>query len=156
MKSSLTPAVLNVEPRAFGVEPVALSVEIVPSRVSRACLILVAAAAAAAVLHAAIPWPAKLAAIGALSAIALWTGCSQSRSRGRLRWREGWTWTGGDGDERPLRLRSATLWPGLIVLDFAFADARGGLTLTLWRDSLDADAARRLRIHLRHSPVFAE
>ncbi len=132
------------------------SVELRPSRAIYLTLIALALGAIAATLVADLP---RLWRIGAVIGELGYTGyClrQQARQRGRLQWREGWRWQPHDGIEQLLQLQSATVWPGLIVLVFRDAVARRSLTLALWRDSLDADAARRLRVVLRHSPVFGE
>ncbi len=75
--------------------------------------------------------------------------------RGVLLWRDGcWFWV-DDGGEYSLQLRAATLWPGLIVLRMRESTGRSRV-FTLLADSSDRDAQRRLRVCLRHLPVFAE
>ncbi|MDB6061079.1 MAG: hypothetical protein JWM78_1182 [Verrucomicrobiaceae bacterium] len=134
----------------------ALSVEIKPSRIFYGALCAVVLVALAAIWFAAIPVLAR-AGLGLLALIyagyCIRTECQQC---GRLQWREGGLWQLNAGAERALELRAATLWPGLLVLSFKEAATRRNLTLTLWRDSLHADDARKLRVHLRHLPVFGE
>lgn len=97
-----------------------------------------------------------------------WQLRSHSQQRGLLLWQEEWQWIERNAEPRTLELRRAVIWPGLIVLrfrDVAF-DRRlvswhrylrhRNLTLTLCRDSLSADDARRLRAYLRHWPVLAD
>lgn len=143
----------------FSPSPTALSVEIRPSRIFCFALSTVALFALAAIFHATVPivlraWLATAALLYAWFCLR-----THRRQRGRLLWHEGWIWIRFDGVECALQLRSATLWPGLIVLQFRdlqtdAAKTRRSLTFTLWRDSLDSEAARRLRVYLRHAPVF--
>lgn len=134
----------------------ALNVEIRPSRAIYAALTAFALSAIAAAIYADIPWWLQLSAIVVALLYASYCVRGQARQRGRLQWRESWSWQPQTGVERWLQLRVVTLWPGLIVLVFRDPVARNTLTLTLWRDSLDADAARQLRVCLRHMPVFVE
>jgi hypothetical protein len=142
MKSSLLPSVLNLEIR--------------PSRIINAALIGFALCAMAAIFYAAIPWLWRSVAIASALIYAAYCRRLQLRQCGRLQWRESWSWQSSSGPERLLQLRSATLWPGLIVLVFRDVATRRHLTFALWRDSLDIDDARQLRVCLRHAPVFAE
>lgn len=134
----------------------ALNVEIRPSRVIYAALTGFALSAMAAAVYADISWWLQLSSVAVALLYAGFCVRGQARQRGRLQWRESWSWQPQDGVECWLQLRVVTLWPGLIVLVFRDAVARRNLTFTLWRDSLDADAARQLRVCLRHMPVFVE
>lgn len=76
---------------------------------------------------------------------------------GWLAWRgEHWSWRDQDDHEYILHLRQATLWRGLVVLRFSDPLHRRARVFALLADSLEADAQRRLRIGLRHMPVFSE
>lgn len=134
----------------------ALNVEIRPSRAIYAALTGFALSAVGAAIYADTPLWLQLAAIAVALIYAGYCIRGQAQQRGRLQWRESWSWQPQGGVERWLQLRVVTLWPGLIVLVFRDPVARRNLTLTLWRDSLDADAARQLRVWLRHMPVFVE
>jgi len=99
---------------------------------------------------------------------AAWQLRCHIQKRGLLLWQEGWRWVAFNCEPRTLELRHAVVWPGLIVLRFNdvapnhLSVARylnlkpRNLTLTLCRDSLSADEARRLRAYLRHWPVLAD
>lgn len=134
--------------------PTALRVEIRPSNYFRVALIGVASAALGANFYAELMWPLRgLLVIAAL----IYSGyCwrTQARQRGILQWRTTWLWSGADGVERALRLRHSTVWPSVIVMNFRDAESKQKFVLTLFRDSLDADCARRLRVYLNHFPVF--
>jgi hypothetical protein len=71
-----------------------------------------------------------------------------------LRWDGGgWWWRDRSGGENQARLRHATLWPGLLVLNF-LDNAGRRRALVLLPDSAAADELRRLRVYLRHADVF--
>ena len=115
----------------------------------------IAAIAIAALCYGTIPIALRAAGI---VAVLLYSGDGLRRLQlcsGWLSWRDSWMWRTAN-TERALELRSTTLWPGLIVLSFIDAASRRPLTMTLWRDSVAADDARRLRVWLRHFPVFAD
>lgn len=137
--------------------PRALRAEIKPSKVFRALLAGMALAALGAIFYAALAWPLRvLLAIGVF-VYGAYCWRAQMRQRGVLEWRSTWLWRGADGNERALRLRHSTVWPGLIVLVFHGERRAEKFTLALWPDSFpanDSDAARRLRLHLHHFPVF--
>lgn len=133
-----------------------LDVELFPSLILRALLAALALPAWAAIVLSALPVTLKIA-LGLMVAgyLALqWRrhgGC-----RGGLRWDgAGWWWRDARGEVAPLQLRGATLWPGLLVLDFRAADG-GGWALVLLPDSAAADELRRLRAVLHHFEVYGE
>lgn len=134
----------------------ALNVEIRPSRAIYAALTGLALSAIAAAIYADIPWWLQLSAVVVAVVYASYCIREQARQHGRLQWRDSWCWQPQVGAERWLQLRAVTLWPGLIVLVFRDPATRKKLTLTLWRDSLNTEAARQLRVCLRHLPVFVE
>ncbi len=51
-------------------------------------------------------------------------------------------------------LVQATVWSWLVVLNFREEESRKTHSLVLWPDSADKQQLRRLRIVLRHLPVF--
>lgn len=133
-----------------------LDVELFPSLILRALLAALALPAWAAIALSALPVTLKIA-LGLMVAgyLALqWRrhgGC-----RGGLRWDgAGWWWRDARGAVAPLRFRGATLWPGLLVLDFRAADG-SRRALVLLPDSAAADGLRRLRAVLRHFEVYGE
>ena len=143
MSSSITPAPLRVE--------------IKPSIYFRIALICVASLALGAIVYAELTWPLRLSLI---VATLLYSGYCwlQQRQFGVLQWRSVWFWRSVDGRERALNLQHCTVWPGLIVLTFRDAERRQKFVLVLLPDSFvrgDGDAARRLRVHLNHFPVFS-
>jgi hypothetical protein len=125
-----------------------------PSRALNFALTAISMGAGAALFYADLPVLVRIAAAALALSYAAYCRHLQARQRGRLQWRETWLWQPQEGVERMLQLRSATLWPGLIVLVFRDAATRRALTFALWRDSLHADDGRRLRVSLRHAPVF--
>jgi hypothetical protein len=145
-----------------------LRIEIRPSNFILIANTALALSALAAIAQTSLPFSLQLVAC----AIALVYAARQLRlhirQRGLLLWQEGWQWVELNREPRLLELRRAVIWPGLIVLRFDEATLNrrlvlwyrnfkdSNLTLTLCRDSLDADEARRLRAYLRHWPVLAE
>ena len=140
--------------------PAALRVELTPSRRLRAALILVGALALAAVARAALPVPLRLVLAAAVLAEVLLllrrhTGLWGGRACSGLVWDgAGWLWLCG-AEARPALLRRATLWPGLLLLDFRCEGSRRPHPVLLLPDSAAADDLRRLRVYLRHLPVFS-
>jgi len=67
----------------------------------------------------------------------------------------GWIWWRG-GEQRPVLLQRATIWPGFVLLVFRCARGGGRRALLLLPDSAARDTLRRLRVYLRHLPVFDE
>lgn len=154
--------------------PEPLNVEVSSSAILRAALIVLALLVLFALAQAALsPWWRA-----ASSAVVLFyllyglrghTGLCGALACTALRWDGAvWWWRGGDGDE-PVSLRRATLWPGFILLEFRtehrgstrmfsvstlLARTRSRRVLLLLPDSASAHALRRLRVHLRHLPVF--
>jgi hypothetical protein len=55
-----------------------------------------------------------------------------------------------------LLLERATVWPSFIALRFRDRSSGKRQFFTLLPDSLEVDMQRRLRLHLRHMPVFGE
>lgn len=146
-KSSLTPI-------APGAESAALRIELRPSRILRGALIALAAIVLMAIYRAALPH-ALQGALGALLVIhLLYSLRRETRCSGLLSWRSGqWLWMDGHAREHRLYLRAATAWRVSIVLRFREQDG-GAQVFTLLPDSAARDALRRLRVGLRHMPVF--
>ncbi len=143
-RSSISPTALAVEPR--------------PSRWLTLLQLAAALLALIAIARSGVAWPLR----GALAAVLIWMVWSSLRRQGRfggrapcrrLSWRDGrWLWVGADGRSTALRLRRAVVWRHLVVMHFA--GPGGPRSLCLLPDSLDADALRRLRLCLRHLPVY--
>lgn len=139
----------------FSPSPAPLSVELRPSTHLRNALIGGGCAAGAAICHADLPWWLRGILLACAAFYLASTLQRQARLRGTLRWRDGgWSWRDCEGAEQSLRLREAVLWPGLIALDFVDAENGRRWPLTIVADSADADSLRRLRVCLRHLPVF--
>jgi hypothetical protein len=128
----------------------------------RAALLLTAAFALLALARTALPWPAlALTAVAVcgdtLLALRRHTGWWGKPAATALRWDgSGWLWIDAGGRHTALTLRHATLWRGLILLRFRCAATGKNRVLALLPDSAERDALRRLRVHLRHLPVFAQ
>lgn len=136
--------------------PAPLRVELYPSRRLQGLLVALAVFIQLAILQAAVPLSLRLALSAALSLHLLHLLRVAARCRGCLSWRgEYWLWAGGGASAgRFLRLRQATAWPGLIVLRFREWPRGAEEVFVLLPDSAAPDAQRRLRIALRHMPVF--
>jgi hypothetical protein len=111
----------------------------------------------AAILYSAVDWRGQLVCtLLLLGHLGLLLHC-HTQLAGCLMWRTGgWLWTDYRGAECVLELQSAALWPGLIVLRFRVAATGKIRIFTLLHDSFAADMQRRLRVYLRHMPVFAD
>jgi hypothetical protein len=122
-----------------------------------AALLTVGAGALAAVWYSAIDGHARLffALLLLVHLCVLLRRCA--RSPGILVWRgETWCWIDRSAHELELNLQQATLWPGLMVLRFSEQDTQKTRVFVLLHDSVDSDTQRRLRMYLRHLPVFAK
>lgn len=145
-----------------------LRIEIRPSNFILIANTALALSALTAIAQTSLPFSLQLVAWVIALVYAMWQLRLQTRQRGLLLWQEGWQWVEPKREPRLLELRRAVIWPGLIVLRFDEAALsrrpvpwyqyfkNSNLTLTLCRDSLSADEARRLRAYLRHWPVLAE
>lgn len=154
--------------------PEPLNVEISPSAILRAALIVLALLVLFALAQAALsPWW-RVASSAAVLFYLLYglrghTGLWGASACTALRWDGTVWWWRGDGGDEPILLRRATLWPGFILLEFRIehmGSARmfsvqaflsrtcSRRVLLLLPDSASAHALRRLRVHLRHLPVF--
>ena len=141
--------------------PEPLNVELFPSSYLRAALIALALLSLCAVLRSALPLFLQAAlmlatAVYTLSLLRRHTGLWGRGACSALFWDgAGWIWRRGD-ERCPVLLRRATIWPGFILLDFCCPRGGGQRTLLLLPDSAASDTLRRLRVYLRHLPVFAE
>lgn len=141
--------------------PEPLNVELFSSSYLRAALIALALLSACALLRSALPLFLRMALILAATVYTLYllrrhTGLWGRAACSALLWDgAGWIWRRGD-ERCPVLLRRATIWPGFILLDFRCLRGGGQRTLLLLPDSAASDALRRLRVYLRHLPVFAE
>lgn len=141
--------------------PEPLNVEVFPSSYLRAALIALALLIAFALLRSAIPTLVQMVLILAVFAWTLnllrrHTGLWGRADCSALFWDgAGWIWRRGD-EHDPVLLRRATIWPGFVLLDFRGARDGGRRVLLLLPDSAAKDALRRLRVYLRHLPVFCE
>jgi hypothetical protein len=134
--------------------PAPLAIELRSSRALALWLVAVGALAALALLVSGAPIALKLALLAALGLYltALLRRQRRPRCRG-LRWDgERWRLIGADGRSAVLRLRRAVVWPLLLVLEFRGA----GHTefVLLLPDSAEPEQLRRLRVYLRHLPVY--
>jgi len=53
----------------------------------------------------------------------------------------------------PIELRSLTIWPWLVVLNYQLHQCRWQQSLVLFPDSAEAGSLRQLRVILRHMPL---
>lgn len=139
---------------SFSPEP--LRLELKPSRYLRIALSVLALCALAAILHCALN--IYLRGSCAVFLLLHWRALLRryAQSPGCLLWQsDTWLWI-GTTHERVLALRHATLWPGLIVLRFCEEGSGTARTFSLLPDSLTHEMQRRLRMHLRHMPVFVD
>jgi hypothetical protein len=139
---------------SLSLEP--LRLELKPSRYFRIALSLLALGALGAIFHSAIDGYLRwlCAALLLLHWSILWR--RHSRSAGCLIWdSSGWLWIAA-ARENVLLLEHATVWPGFIALRFRDQSSAKRQFFTLLPDSLEVDMRRRLRLHLRHMPVFGE
>lgn len=111
--------------------------------------------ASAAVFYAQLAWPWRILAF---ALIGIYTGYCwrlQRRQRGELVWGSIWSWIDSSDSKRVLQLRHATVWPAFIALRFYDEERQRHIDFTLLPDSFPLmDDSRRLRVHLRHFPVF--
>ena len=145
-----------------------LRIEIRPSNFILIANTTLAFAALVAIAQTSLSFSLQFAADAVTLVYAVWQLRSHMRQRGLLLWQEDWQWVGLNREPRALELRYAVIWPGLIVLRFHDAThnrrsvlwcpylKHRNLTLTLCRDSVSADEARRLRAYLRHWPVLPD
>jgi hypothetical protein len=139
--------------------PGPLRIDLRPSLYLRLALIALGALLLAAIVQTALPWSSRCALAVAVSLylyllLRCHTGLWAPPACTGLLWDGAvWFWLDGGG-QQPVVLQQAALWPGLIALEFRRAGSRRRCALLLLPDSADADAQRRLRIYLRHLPVF--
>lgn len=139
--------------------PTALKIEFQPSLLASLWFTLLALLAALSVV--ALPWPELVKALLLGSVVLWWAGNLRGRALGRgaravevLHWEAGWmlrrggVWCRGE-------LRSATVWPHVCTLLFSL---EGGGRCRLWLppDCAATDDLRRLRVVLRHAPVWGD
>lgn len=134
--------------------PVALTVELHPSRWLRFWLAVLGLVAFAAILHSGAP---SLLAVPLILFTWLYLTLLSRRARSprwrALRWDgERWLRISADGRSCVVRLRRAVVWPLLMVLELQ--GPGGKERLVLWPDSAGPDLQRRLRVCLRHLPVY--
>ncbi|HSB96901.1 MAG TPA: protein YgfX [Spongiibacteraceae bacterium] len=139
---------------SFSPEP--LRLELKPSRYLRIALSLLALCAVMAILHSALNIYVRCSCVVFL--LLHWRALLQrhAQSPGCLLWQsDTWLWSGAT-HENLLTLRHATVWPGLIVLRFCEEGSGKTRVFSLLPDNLTSDMQRRLRMHLRHMPVFGD
>ena len=140
--------------------PAPLRVELRPSHYLRLLLIGLGLLALAALAATALQWALRLVlallvtgyvALSLRHHTGLWgiPACTAIRWDGAI-----WQWQAG-AVEHSVSLQHATLWPGLLVLNFCDTGTRKSRVLVLLPDSAAAVELRRLRVYLNHLPVFA-
>jgi Membrane-bound toxin component of toxin-antitoxin system len=135
--------------------PEILRLELRPSRRLRAALLGIAVAALAAIGYSALAgyWRAFAVALLLTQFGVVLYRCMQPP--GCLLWRAGrWLWIDARADEQILSLQHAVVWPGCILLRFRAQTTGKNHIFPLLHDSFDAALQRRLRLYLRHMPVF--
>jgi hypothetical protein len=117
-------------------------------------LLAVGALAALALLVSGASIALKLALLAALGLYLTLLFRRQRRPRCRgLRWDgERWLLIGADGRSAALCLHRAVVWPLLLVLEFRGTGRRESVLLL--PDSAEPEQLRRLRVYLRHLPVY--
>jgi membrane-bound toxin of toxin-antitoxin system len=139
---------------SLSLEP--LRLELKPSGYLRIALSLLALGALGAIFYSAIDGYLRLLCAALL--LVHWRILLRRHSRlsGHLIWGSGgWLWV-EPARENLLLLMHATVWPGFIALRFRDGSSGKQLFFSLLPDSLEVDMQRRLRLHLRHMPVFGE
>lgn len=136
MSSSAPPIVLELRaPRGFGVALAGtLALAVLAIVLGDLPLSIALIAGVLAVLVAARAWRMQTRLVG---------GSIRLDADGTLRWRD------AAGAEGRGQLSQHTVLGPLLALE-ATADAGGQLRFALWRDMVDADAWRRLRVDLLH------
>lgn len=139
----------------FSPTPNALRVEIEASNYFYIALTGVALMAIAAIFYAQLSWSSRALLVALVCLYAGYCWRAQMRQRGMLQWHSAWFWIDDKNAKHALQLRHATVWPGLIALQFYDIERKHRMAFTLLPDSfVFADEARRLRAHLHHFPVF--
>lgn len=131
-----------------------LNLDLTPSRLLPLLHVGVAFAALAAIAMAALPSPWSLVLFIGVVAIAVLARPRQNLRH--LQFDREWRGFDDNGREESLVLKSAVVWPGLIVLRFALAGARRQRVLILLPGCMAADDWRRLRLYLAHGGVFPQ
>lgn len=137
--------------------PSALRVEFQPSLLAGLWFTLLVLLAGLSVVV--LPWPVFVKALLLVGLVLWWGGNVWRRALGRggraveaLCWESGWLLRRGGAWYRA-ELRSVTVWPQVCTLLFSL---EGGERCRLWLppDCAVADDLRRLRVVLRHAPVW--
>jgi len=140
--------------------PEPLSVELFPSIYLRAALIALWAVLLFAVWRSALPGVLQGALGLAITSYIVrvlrrHTGLGGRADCSALMWDgAGWQWLCGR-ERRPVVLLRSTVWPGFLLLNFRCARTGKACVLLLLPDSAATNSLRRLRVYLRHLPVFA-
>lgn len=133
----------------------AIRLELRRSRIQQAVTIALIVVAGTAVTFASWPMWLRLAVLSAYAG-AVWTAArliaKHEAAVRHLEWQADGAWqSSGDGAEtRPVELTTSRVFGPLVALTFRHIDGAGwrSIELTLWPDSADRDALRRLRIRL--------
>ncbi|WP_367026636.1 protein YgfX [Methylococcus sp. ANG] len=124
-----------------------LTVEPVPSRIHSLATCAVGLLACAGIWIAGIPLPAKL---GVTMGLAGYAALLRGR-RGfgaRLDGTGGWSLISSGGETYPAKLMGSSFASSLCVV-LHFSTAHGRVAVPVFRDSVDAETYRRLRVQLR-------
>lgn len=136
---------------------VPLYLELHPSRIFAAVLLVVHGGAAGCVLIVPLSWPVRVL-LAALILLSLWYTLSRwgllrhNRAVTALLWDDlgEWKLFSRDRKETAVRLEpDSFVSPGWVVLNFSAIDAPGRWSVVLLPDSLDGESFRRLRVRLR-------
>lgn len=133
----------------------ALEVELKPSSWIRFFFFLVQFFAVLAITMLASPW--------LWVALLIWAGLIwryryllSQQGAIKLKWDgAGWHYRSGERCEQ-LRLNHAVIWSWLVILNTSKADNSQHIPIVIFPHQCDVEQLRRLRVILRHQPVFGE
>jgi hypothetical protein len=135
--------------------PVPIDITLKPSRYWLLFASLVAGLAALAVARLPLSPPLMIVLLLVLYGYRVWRRHLVARACTRLGYQGEQWWLVINGEQTALQLRHATTWQCLVSLGFTEADTTRSHRLVLLPDSCSADDLRRLRVLLRHFPVFS-
>ncbi len=139
---------------------VPLYLELRPSRIFAALLLVIHGGAAGCVLIVPLPWPVRVLLVGIILfslryTISRWALLRHNKAVTALLWDDlgEWKLFSRDGKEMAVRLEpDSFVSPWWVVLNFSAIDASGRYSTVLFPDSLDGESFRRLRVRLRICP----
>ncbi len=138
-------------------ESAPLYLELHPSRIFAAVLLVVHGGAAVCALIVSLPWLVRVLFVGFIlfslrHTIFRWALIRHNKAVTALLWDDlgEWTLFSKNGKQMAVRLEPGSfVSPWWVVLDFSAIDAPGRYSAVLFPDSLDRESFRRLRVRLR-------